>query len=58
MIGHLKARGFRIQQHEIRESMHQTDPVGAVARHLHTIHRRRYVSLLLDHCTTLMAIIN
>ena len=52
MIGHLKAHGFRIQQHRIHESLHQTDLFGTVARRLHTIHRRRYAvasSITLPH---------
>ncbi len=43
MRGHLQARGIRVQQHRIRESMRRTDPVGTIARRLHTINRRRYV---------------
>lgn len=42
MIGHLQARGIRIQQHRVRESMRRVDPEGTVARRLHTICRRRY----------------
>lgn len=42
MAGHLSSRGFRVQQHRIRESMRRVDPEGTIARHLSTIHRRTY----------------
>ena len=42
MSGHLQARGIRVQQHRIRESMRRTDPEGTIARRLCAINRRRY----------------
>ena len=42
MQGHLLARGYRIQQHRIREAQRRIDPQGSVLRRLSTIHRRVY----------------
>ena len=44
MTGFLQARGLRIQQTKIRESMRRVNPAGVLLRALglRTIHRRRY----------------
>ena len=41
MRGHLLSRGYRIQQHRIREAQHTVDPEGCM-RQLHVINRRTY----------------
>ena len=40
MQGHLLARGYRIQQHRIREAQRRVDPEGSNLRRLSTINRR------------------
>lgn len=42
MQGHLLARGYRIQQHRIREAQRRVDPQGSVLRRLNAIRRRVY----------------
>ena len=42
MRGHLLSRGFRIQQHRIREAQRAFDPAGSIMRRLSTINRRAY----------------
>ena len=42
MQGHLLARGYRIQQHRIREAQRRVDPQGSVLRRLNSIRRRVY----------------
>ena len=42
MRGHLLSRGFRVQQHRIREAQREIDPEGSILRRLHTINRRTY----------------
>jgi len=42
MQGQLLSRGFRVQQHRIREAQRRVDPEGSVMRHLHAVHRRHY----------------
>jgi AraC-like DNA-binding protein len=44
MTGYLAARGFRVQQQRIRESMRRVDPEGTLMRalELNVINRRRY----------------
>ncbi len=44
MAGYLAARGFRVQQQRIRESMRRVDPEGTLMRALviNVINRRRY----------------
>ncbi|KAL2096844.1 hypothetical protein ACEWY4_006051 [Coilia grayii] len=44
MLGHLKARGIRVQRRRVQDSMHRVDPHGSGVRslQLHTVRRRRY----------------
>ena len=42
MQGHLIARGYRIQQHRVREAQRRVDPEGSILRRLTTIRRRVY----------------
>ena len=44
MIGHLLARGYRVQEKRVRESMRRVDPEGVIERSisLKIIQRRRY----------------
>ena len=42
MQGHLIARGVRVQQQRVRESMLRVDPGGAMMRRLSSINRRVY----------------
>ena len=42
MRGHLLSRGYRIQQHRIREAQRTVDPEGCIMRQLHVINRRAY----------------
>ena len=42
MMGHLKSRGYRVQQVRVREVMRRVDPEGSVMRHLSALNRRRY----------------
>ena len=42
MLGHLRSRGYRIQQIRVRESLMRVDPEGSVMRRLITMNRRRY----------------
>ena len=42
MLGHLRARGLKIQQTRVRESMQRTDPCGTVLRWFQITERRSY----------------
>ena len=42
MQGQLLARGFRVQQHRVRDSQRRVDPEGSVLRRLNALHRRVY----------------
>lgn len=42
MMGHLLARGIRVQQFRVREAQRRVDPSGSVMRRLRTISRREY----------------
>ncbi|XP_034027541.1 uncharacterized protein LOC117511752 [Thalassophryne amazonica] len=44
MLGHLRARGIKVQRRRVQESMHRIDPQGIIVRtlQLHTVRRRRY----------------
>ena len=42
MIGHLLARGYRVQQIRVREAQRRVDPQGAIVRRLHALNRRHY----------------
>lgn len=42
MQAHLLSRGFRIQQHRVRESQRRVDPEGTLLRRLNGIFRREY----------------
>lgn len=42
MIGHLRSRGYRVQQSLVRESQRRVDPGGCAMRRLSAIHRRVY----------------
>ena len=42
MKGHLLSRGFRVQQHRIREAQRTIDPEGSIMRRLRVINRRNY----------------
>ena len=42
MLGHLLARGLRVQQIRVREAQRRVDPEGSVMRRLRTINRRSY----------------
>ena len=42
MLGHLLARGLRVQQIRVRETQRRVDPEGSVMRRLQTINRRSY----------------
>uniref|UniRef100_A0A3B1IPT3 Integrase catalytic domain-containing protein n=1 Tax=Astyanax mexicanus TaxID=7994 RepID=A0A3B1IPT3_ASTMX len=44
MVGHLNARGIRIQRRRVQEAMHRVDPEGTLMRtfQLQTLHRRKY----------------
>ena len=42
MRGHLLSRGYRIQQHRIREAQRTVDPECCIMRQLHVINRRTY----------------
>lgn len=42
MQAHLLSRGFRLQQHRVRESQRRIDPEGSMLRRLNGIHRREY----------------
>ena len=42
MMGHLKSRGYRVQQVRMREVMRRVDPEGSMMRHLSALNRRRY----------------
>ena len=55
MRGHLLSRGYRIQQHRIREAQRTVDPEGCIMRQLHVINT---MFLHLDHCGMLIVTIN
>jgi hypothetical protein len=42
MMGHLLARGIRMQQFRVREAQKRVDPSGSIMRRLRTINRREY----------------
>ena len=42
MMGHLRARGYRVQQVRLREIMRRVDPEGSIMRRLTVLNRRRY----------------
>ena len=42
MQGHLQARGVRVQQVRVRESLRRVDPEGSIMRRLSSLHRRQY----------------
>ena len=42
MRGHLRSRGFHIQQYRVRESQRRVDPEGTILRRLTGMHRRNY----------------
>jgi len=42
MQGYLKARGYKIQQHRVREMMRKVDPEGIITRWRNTVQRRVY----------------
>ena len=52
MMGHLKSRGYRVQQVRVREVMRRVDPEGSVMRHLSAVNRRRYSVPAPGHSST------
>ena len=42
VIGHLRSRGIKVQQHRVRASMRRVDPEGTLIRWMTAIHRRKY----------------
>ena len=42
MMGHLRSRGYRVQQVRVREVMRRIDPEGSIMRCLSALNRRRY----------------
>ena len=42
MQAHLLSRGFRVQQHRVRETQRRVDPEGTLLRRLNGIFRREY----------------
>ena len=42
MMGHLLARGHRLQQFRVREAQRRVDPQGSVFRRLRALNRREY----------------
>lgn len=42
MVGHLLARGYRVQQIRVRETQRRVDPQGTIVRRLHALNRREY----------------
>ena len=42
MMGHLRSRGYRVEQIRIREAMRRIDPEGSIMRCLSALNRRRY----------------
>lgn len=42
MLGHLRARGYRVPQLRVRQMMQKEDPEGTVTRWMNTVRRRVY----------------
>ena len=42
MQGHLRSRGYRVQQIRIREALRRVDPEGSIMRRLSALNRRQY----------------
>ena len=42
VIGHLRSRGLKIQQHRVRASLRRVDPEGSISRWMATVSRRMY----------------
>lgn len=42
MLGHLRARGYRVSQLRVRQTMQKEDPEGTVTRWMTTVQRRAY----------------
>lgn len=42
VIGYLRARGLKIQQHRVRTSVRRVDPEGTTIRWMAAVHRRKY----------------
>jgi hypothetical protein len=42
VLGHLRSRGLKIQQHRVRASLRRVDPEGTTVRWMAAVHRRKY----------------